>query len=814
MNAEPTSAARRPRTPKPGHSLADRHPDLTAEWAHDLNGDLTPADVGPGSHHSPYWRCTNGHTWRAPINNRTGPNGTGCRSCSMASTTGPRTPKPGTSLADLRPALATEWHPTKNDLSPNEVTPGSHYPAWWLCPTCGHEWQRPVKKRSGPSGTGCRKCAAARAPGGKPGPQRPRHGQSLADLRPDLAAQWHPTRNDLAPTDVKVSAGAKVWWAGPCGHEWQQSPEKRSIGQGCTVCAGKIVIPDQNSLAALHPEIAAQWDTTKNGDLLPTAVTPGTTRKVWWTCQEGHSFDAAVSARTKGTGCRYCAGQAPIAGVNDLTTTHPDLATQFATDLNGTTNVNDLMMGSNQKVWWRGECSHTWLTSPNNRTSDGGRGCPFCAGKRVLSGFNDLASQRPDIAESWATDLNAITAAEVTVSSAKDVYWRCADGHVWKATPALRTSGRGCPSCSGRVVIEGVTDLATVAPHLVPEWHPVKNGDLTPQTVTAHTGRLIWWLCPAGHEYAAQPSPRVKFDLGCSQCSGRRVVPGETDLATKDPRLASEWHPLRNELAPSEILATSHARAWWRGSCGHEWDAVVRERFVDQAGCPVCKNRLVLAGHNDLATHHPSVAAEWAHDLNEGLTPSMVTFGTNRLIWWRCAKQHVWKTSVVHRTLAGSGCPDCYLPHVSRQELRLAFELAEHVALLFDNPVVHGATRRHRVDMFIPANQIVIEFDGAYWHRDKHAVDMAKTQDLEAAGYQVIRVREPGLLPINTLDVVAVGADTKNAATSVLRRLAEVGAVSQAAVSQYEACEGLLAEGKAAEYIRERLSPPGASQTG
>jgi hypothetical protein len=81
-------------------------------------------------------------------------------------------------------------------------------------------------------------------------------------------------------------------------------------------------------------------------------------------------------------------------------------------------------------------------------------GCPYCSGRKVLAGFNDLATIKPKIAEQWHPELNGdLTPQMVTIGSHKKVWWQCADGHVWKAIIYSRTGARksGCPVCSGKV---------------------------------------------------------------------------------------------------------------------------------------------------------------------------------------------------------------------------------------------------------------------------------------------------------------------------------------------------------------------------
>jgi hypothetical protein len=60
--------------------------------------------------------------------------------------------------------------------------------------------------------------------------------------------------------------------------------------------------------------------------------------------------------------------------------------------------------------------------------------------------------------------------------------------------------------------------MATTHPALVAEWHPTKNGDLTPADVFAGSGRKVWWLCEEGHEWEAIGSSRT-WGTGCPICA-------------------------------------------------------------------------------------------------------------------------------------------------------------------------------------------------------------------------------------------------------------------------------------------------------
>lgn len=343
------------------------------------------------------------------------------------------------------PELLREWHQTKNaPLTPEGITYGSKRSVWWKCEK-GHEWQAMVYTRSG-AGSGCPYCMGKKAWPGE---------NDLASQRPDLAAQWHPTKNrDRTPADVTVGGHYKAWWICEKGHEWQAIVKSRAInGTGCPVCTNRKLTPGENDLAATHPELARQWHPTRNGALTPRDVVAGSRRKVWWICGKGHEWQATILSRAgNGAGCPVCAGKVVIPGENDLASLFPDIAAQWHPDRNGQLTPENVAPYSNKKVWWRCPLGHDYAASVGARTV-GGSGCPYCANRKVLAGFNDLATRKPTIAAQWHPTLNgALTPEMVTAGSHRKAWWRCPYGHIWKAVIYARAGPQkcGCPVCAGK----------------------------------------------------------------------------------------------------------------------------------------------------------------------------------------------------------------------------------------------------------------------------------------------------------------------------------------------------------------------------
>jgi hypothetical protein len=138
------------------------------------------------------------------------------------------------------------------------------------------------------------------------------------------------------------------------------------------------------------------------------------------------------------SGCAVCAGHQVQKGYNDLATTHPALSAQA----NGW-DPSEISQGSNLKRSWKCSLKHEWLAVISDRAIKQS-GCPFCAGKRVLFGFNDLQTINPTIGnQAFGWDPTT-----VTIGSSKKLKWMCTEGHIWSTTVLARTQGYGCPTCA------------------------------------------------------------------------------------------------------------------------------------------------------------------------------------------------------------------------------------------------------------------------------------------------------------------------------------------------------------------------------
>ena len=230
-----------------------------------------------------------------------------------------------------------------------------------------------------------------------------------------------------------------------------------------------------------------------------------------------------------GKGCPYCKGKLAIPGETDLVTVKPELANTWHPTKNGALAPDQVTSQSNRKVWWMCDREHEWQAVISDRANRN-RGCPYCTRQKPVIGENDLATLNPELAAQWHPTLNHLKPTDVTCHSGKKVWWQCKKGHEWEAVIDSRSKGSGCPYCSGKRVLTGVNDIATIYPHLINAWDYDRNKGMGPENFSANTHRKFWWKCSVcnGSWHIAASSITGNSDqLVCPQCLGQsdRIIP-------------------------------------------------------------------------------------------------------------------------------------------------------------------------------------------------------------------------------------------------------------------------------------------------
>lgn len=427
---------------KGDNDFASSEPELLGEWDFNLNENL-PSTFSRGSNKKVWWICKkdSSHSWDAAISSRR--KGSGCPICRHQ-----KLLVGFNDLATLHPQLVALWSQKLNgDLSPKDLLGAPIKKVWWQCQRDeSHTWESPPN-RMVTQGVGCPICSNRKIQSGT---------NDLATLSPDLMQEWAHDLNAANPDELGPGSHVKVWWRcrNKASHVWRISPGNRYAGSGCPICSGRQVEAGFNDLKSGAPQIAEDWDFEKNGVLLPSMVTKYSGRSVYWKCAKDirHSWRAVISSRTNGNGCPVCSGQLIMSGINDLSSVDPSLANQWHPKLNRALLPIEVSPGSTLKVWWvcPKSSEHIWQASIASRHRVGA-GCPICVNLKVLTGFNDLATTKPDLIMDWHSTLNTdVKPSEIVAGTNRVVWWQCpsVSSHMWRASVKSRVAGRGCPDCS------------------------------------------------------------------------------------------------------------------------------------------------------------------------------------------------------------------------------------------------------------------------------------------------------------------------------------------------------------------------------
>jgi hypothetical protein len=147
---------------------------------------------------------------------------------------------------------------------------------------------------------------------------------------------------------------------------------------------------------------------------------------------------------------------------------------------------------------WRCKYGHIWESEIASRIA--GRGCPYCASRKVLKGFNDLLTTNPNLAkQAWQWDPSTVLAG-----SNQKRMWKCGFNHIWESRISHRNRGDGCPYCKGLIAIPGENDLATLHPQVANEAHGWDPSEFKP-----FSQKLKSWKCPSGHIWQASIKSRT-----------------------------------------------------------------------------------------------------------------------------------------------------------------------------------------------------------------------------------------------------------------------------------------------------------------
>lgn len=449
-------------------------------------------------------------------------------------------------------------------------------------------------------------------------------------------------------------------------------------------------------------------------------ITKSSSVQAWWLCEKGHSFQTRFFNRLiRLSNCPYCLNHKVLTGYNDFHTRYPHLAILWNKELNEK-KVEEIMPGTDEKFFWVDNCGHSWKSTPSNIIA--GKRCPYCAGRKVLQGFNDLLTTHKDIEQYWdykKNDEMNVSPYEVTAGSHKKVSWICHNGHM--TFSQIRTKAKKAQSCSlchnKATLKDNVYELYQKL--FDDEWMKEKNKNIDPLMLTDRSKKLLWWKC-SSNQHVVQQSIRNRIKQGCKICSDGLMV----DHAY----LFDEWDDEKNlGIDFNSYTAKSAKKVWWKClKYGHSWEALIVSRTAG-GNCPYCSGRKVSQGFNDLAHVKPYLLEQWDYKRNQ-IQPTEVTVGSERVTWWKCAEKNHSYSCVTYSKK--DHCHKCFMSSSTGEK-----ELFDFVSSLLPGYEIVANDRKiispKEIDIFVPELMIGFEYNGLYWHdKERYLEDTESIKDV------------------------------------------------------------------------------------
>ena len=577
--------------------------DLMSEWDFDKNTELQPDKIVCSSKVKVWWKCKEGHSWKAMISNRARL-GRSCPYCSH------QLPIKGeTDLLTLYPEICSELHPTKNgNIDPSMTMPGTHKEAWFICPKCGSDYKIRIYHRV--KGMGCPVCAGKRVAKGI---------NDFGTKYPNLLKEWDFNKNaDVSPFEIVPSSDLNVWWTCPIGHEYRASVSSRVNGKHCPVCqkTHRTSFPEQAILYYVRkyfPDAINNYkeifSRSMELDVFIPSINAGIEydgkawhsktinlerdRKKYEICKKHNIFLIRVREEQYKDPIESCDLLLVLEDLKNVNYLNREIYHVLKAITSLSPKYFELYIGLNKQA--QKNLFHFNLELMDVDVERDRRKIQSYLGEFEES----LAKYRPDLVDEWDFEKNKpLTPYNVKPLSNEKVWWKChICGKEWRAAISERAGHdkTNCPECAKEIggrkhhdfVLKQKDSLAITHPHLLNKWDYSSN-TISPYDVVAGSGENVWWKCQkCGYSWKTSINHMATRNSGCPACLNKVCVPGYNDVATKCPDLMLDWDKTKNVEDPSKIT-TAGRRAFWKCHiCGYEWSALIASR-VKGVGCPKC----------------------------------------------------------------------------------------------------------------------------------------------------------------------------------------------------------------------------------
>lgn len=414
-----------------------------SEWS-PRNG-VVGKEVSAYSSKKYWWSCDKGHEYDMTPKNRL--RGQGCPYCHNR-----RILVGFNDLLSNCPIVKYYWDSNKNSKSPEEVIYGAKTSCWFICDN-NHSFSYSSYNISRTGKVICAICEEDKISNKKKLIEENKKAFYDAKLRRlydkySYLEKYYSVDNDLDFVSALDDLESILSWECEEGHNYRDSiRDLHARKNKCLHCSGHKITIGVNDFATIFSDKVKDWDIVKNGGEIPDGLYPFSSKKYWWLCDKGHSYEMSLNDKARAVYCPVCSSHRILSGYNDLETRFPDIAIEWDHEKNDL-KPESIFPSSAKKYWWTCPIGHSYSATPNHRIH--GRGCSICSNKKVVKGINDIFTTSPHLENQWDYNKNDsmnIHPEKLNDGSATRAWWVCDNGHSWNSTIVARKQ-YGCPKCA------------------------------------------------------------------------------------------------------------------------------------------------------------------------------------------------------------------------------------------------------------------------------------------------------------------------------------------------------------------------------
>ncbi len=509
---------------------------------------------------------------------------------------------------------------------------------------------------------------------------------------------WAYEKNkDLNLNNLTLGSNKIAWWKCDKGHEWQATINHIFNGTRCPYCSNKKILKGYNDLGTTNPELLAYLDYEKNEkeNIDVSSLFRYSHVKVYWKCKNcGTKFGKLLPDINNEVLCNSCALKKGIKNKysniidkeGSLADKYPNLVKEWHPTKNANLTPEMLTYSSNKKVWWICNEGHEWQASVNTRSIMGHK-CPICANQKVLKGYNDLASIFPEFLSEWNYKKNKKSPSEIIARTGKKYWWICKLGHEYETSPLDRFYGRGCPICNK----ERSTSIGekAILYYIQKNYKGKTISNYRDKIINNKEIDIFLPNLMVGIEYDGiyfhknKQRDREKDKL-CLENGINLMHVAESKLEDKieDNYIYYNVNKFDNiEWAINKLLNILFGKKVYDVNISR--DRIGIYNLIDY-----------YEKDKSLLNNYPDIAKEWDYEKNGKLRPELVSYGSQKKVWWKCAKcGNEWEAVIYSRT-RGSGCSKCGRDKTVKSKSKKVLQFSFNGNLIAEYISASEATRK------------------------------------------------------------------------------------------------------------------------